>query len=272
MPELGEVLFFAKRWDAGVRERIQHVALHPEKRIFRECDTTELQRALTDSKLRERLVHGKQMAFRADNGWLGIHLGMTGKLRCEPRKYEPAKHDHMVLYTARRALVFEDFRLFGRVRFHPGQEPPEWWAKQPPMPTDAAFTRERFSDILQRRGKAPIKAVLLLQAYFPGIGNWMADEVLWRARIRPDRLAGELSRRKEGELYAKVREVCADAMRLMGGEGLDELPGNHNDLVPESWLFRHRWREGGTCPETGVQLRREKIGGRTTCWSPKWQR
>jgi formamidopyrimidine-DNA glycosylase len=40
---------------------------------------------------------------------------------------------------------------------------------------------------------------------------------------------------------------------------------------PDDWLFNHRWMDGGSCPHTGKPLRREKIAGRTTCWSPAWQ-
>ena len=46
---------------------------------------------------------------------------------------------------------------------------------------------EKVADFLQRRARAPIKAVLLMQERFPGIGNWMADEILWRAAIHPAR-------------------------------------------------------------------------------------
>lgn len=272
MPELGEVIFYSKQWEPGLNETIREVCLHAKKRVFRECDPSELAARLTGSKLRQRLTHGKQMAFRADAGWLGIHLGMAGKLRAEPTSYQPGKHDHLVLRTSRRSLVFEDFRLFGRVRWSTGADAPAWWTSQPLAPHDAAFTAARFREILQRRGKAPIKAVLLLQEFFPGIGNWMADEILWRARVRPDRPAGELSPRKTNELFRRLREVCADAERVIGGNGLTKLHGAANDNIPEDWLFLHRWRDGGTCPQTGQPLRRETIGGRTTCWSPRWQR
>ena len=54
--------------------------------------------------------------------WLGIHLGMTGKIRVEPANFRPDKHDHLALYQRERALVFTDSRQFGRVRFHHGSK------------------------------------------------------------------------------------------------------------------------------------------------------
>lgn len=271
MPELGEVIYYAKRWSPGIGEPIGSVQLNEAKRIFRDCDTVALAKSLIGDSLCERRTHGKRIAFRTQRGdWLGLHLGMTGRLRAEAPTYEPQRHDHLVLRTCSRALVFEDARLFGRVHFSVGSEP-EGWAALPPEPSDIAFTRAYFQAILERHSKAPLKAVLLRQECFPGVGNWMADEILWRARLRPNRPASSLNRRQAGDCYTKVREVCQDARKVIGGEEQEELPGFHNDLIPESWLFRHRWRDGGTCPQTGKPLVRETIGGRTTCWSPAWQ-
>lgn len=91
----------------------------------------------------------------------------------------------------------------------------------------------------------------------------MADEILWRARIRPDRAAKALTPEERAALYKALRSVCHEAIRIIGADYSDP---------PESWLFRHRWRDGGVCPKSGEPLKRDTIGGRTTCWSPAWQR
>jgi formamidopyrimidine-DNA glycosylase len=57
------------------------------------------------------------------------------------------------------------------------------------------------------------------------------------------------------------------ALRTIAGAG-GKLPPDLNIHIPDSWLFNHRWENGGLCPKTGVPLVREEIGGRTTCWSP----
>ncbi|MEM9226983.1 MAG: DNA-formamidopyrimidine glycosylase family protein [Verrucomicrobiota bacterium] len=264
MPELAEVAYFLKQWAPGLNRRVSRVRLHAGKRIFRGVDTRELETALSGATFKSAQSHGKQILYGFSGGnWLGVHLGMTGKLFNEPTPYAPDKHDHLVLEQQGRVLVFCDPRLFGRIRFDRGKKPPAWWVAQPPSLLSDAFTLEEMRAFLLRRKRAPIKAVLLMQERFPGIGNWMADEILWRAGIHPAAEAGSLSKPRSKRLYEAVREVCRDAMEVIGTDWNDP---------PDSWLFNHRWVDGGRCPKTNKPLVRDQIGGRTTCFSPSRQR
>ncbi|HEY0943973.1 MAG TPA: hypothetical protein VGD81_01860, partial [Opitutaceae bacterium] len=119
--------------------------------------------------------------------------------------------------------------------------------------------------------RAPIKAVLLMQERFPGVGNWMADEILWRAAIHPKRAAGSLDPGEVKALWRECRNVCRQALEKIAGVGSD-LPPDLNVNIPDSWLFHHRWEKGGRCPKTGGPLEHAYIGGRNTCWSPALQK
>jgi len=110
----------------------------------------------------------------------------------------------------------------------------------------------------------------LMQERFPGIGNWMADEILWRAAIHPAQPAGSLTPAEINTLYREIRTVCRNALNAIAGRG-DLLPHDLNVGIPDTWLFNHRWRDGGRCPRTKQPLERADIGGRTTCWSPSRQ-
>src|SRR5207237_2650935 len=104
----------------------------------------------------------KQMLFRfSGHAWLGIHLGMSGELSVAAAGYSPGKHDHLVLMTPKHALVFNDPRMFGRVQFHVGVEPPEWWSKIAPSILSPLFTEAAVAAFLKRRRRSPIKSVLL---------------------------------------------------------------------------------------------------------------
>jgi formamidopyrimidine-DNA glycosylase len=278
VPELAEVEFFRRRWDVGHGDRVDSVQLHPQARIFRQCDPARLRRFVTGRLLGWSAAAAKQMVFRfdptagtGDRGWLGIHLGMTGELRAEPVDYAATRHDHLVLRQARRALVFNDPRMFGAVQFAVGADAPEWWRSIPPAIGSRAFSRTALEKFLARRRRAPIKAVLLMQERFPGIGNWMADEILWRAAIHPAQPAGSLTRSEITSLHRECRWVCRQALRLNGGVG-HRLPPELNAFIPQTWLFWHRWEPGGLCPRTHLPLARATIGGRTTCWSPARQK
>lgn len=272
MPELAEVEFFRKRWSAGHGAKVDTVRLHEGKKVFRGTNTTALKRKLTGGTLVGSETAAKQMLFRFSGGaWVGIHLGMSGELRVEAPDYPPAKHDHFILVQKGRQLVFNDPRMFGRVLFATGPKPPAWWTRIAPAILSRAFTVEVVADFLRRRGRAPIKAVLLRQERFPGIGNWMADEVLWRAAIHPRRAAGSLKPAEFRALHRECRNVCRLALETIAGKG-NRLPPHLNAHIPKSWLFWHRWEDGGKCPRTGKLLVREEIGGRTTCWSPGRQK
>jgi formamidopyrimidine-DNA glycosylase len=279
MPELAEVEFFRKRWSAGHGAKVLAVRLHEGKKLFRGCRTADLKRALTGARLLGSETAAKQMLFRfsggglprAESRWLGIHLGMSGELRVEPPGYIPTKHDHFVLVQARRQLVFNDPRMFGGVLFHTGKTPPAWWTRIAPAILSPAFTVEAVATFLRRRSRAPIKAVLLMQEHFPGIGNWMADEILWRAAIHPKRPAGSLTPVEVRTLHRECQRVCRLALDTIAGKDR-YLPPDLNHDIPKSWLFWHRWADGGRCPRTKQPLRRETVGGRTTCWSPARQK
>lgn len=272
MPELAEVEFYRRRWAVGHGDRVTAVLAHPRARVFRDCDVPAMRRTLTGAKLLGSDAAAKQMLFRfSGNAWLGIHLGMSGELLVREPGYVAGKHDHLVLVQAKRALVFTDPRMFGGVRFHRGLSAPDWWTEIAPAILSPAFTVQAVADFLRRRARAPIKAVLLMQERFPGIGNWMADEILWRAALHPARTAGSLTPKEIKALHRACRFVCRGALKYNAGIG-GRMPSKLNEFMPGSWLFNHRWEDGGRCPRTGALLRRGEIGGRTTCWSPARQK
>jgi formamidopyrimidine-DNA glycosylase len=168
------------------------------------------------------------------------------------------------------SLVFSDPRMFGRIRFERGPQPPAWWTHLAPPILSDGFGRPELAAFLKRRRAAPIKSVLLMQERFPGIGNWMADEILWRAGLHPRRRAGSLSDAEQARLWRECRRVCRLALARIAGAG-GTLPESPNARIPRTWLFWHRWEDGGRCPRTGCRLQRAEIGGRTTCWSPRRQ-
>ena len=272
MPELAEVEFYRKRWSVGHGARVLEVKAHPKARIFREISATKISRLLSRATLRNSETAAKQMLFRFSNGhWLGLHLGMTGELRVESPDYPPQKHDHLVLVQKKHTLVFSDPRMFGLIQYHHGKDEPLWWTAIAPAILSSDFTSMAVEAFLKRRARSPIKAVLLMQAQFPGVGNWMADEILWRAAIHPRRLAGSLTAKEQHSLWKECRQVCRLALRNIAGHN-GHLPPDLNVHIPDTWLFNHRWKDGQRCPRTNVKLMREEIGGRTTCWSPSRQK
>ena len=201
MPELAEVAFASKAWKGGMGDVVDKVQTKDVSRVFRDTGPTKVQKGLHGETLPGAETHGKKMLFRfSDNRWLGLHLGMTGWLFTEDSDYLAGKHDALVLRQNERSLVFRDPRQFGRVLYHRGKDAPIWWSDLPPKVTSDLFTLKLVRIVLKRRARSPVKAVLLMQEFFPGIGNWMVDEILWRACIHPAHPAGKLSTMKSKAL------------------------------------------------------------------------
>src|SRR5690606_24043989 len=104
---------------------------------------------------------------------------------------------------------------------------------------------------------APVKARLLDQEAIAGVGNILADEALWLAKIHPARPVNKLSRAATDRLGGAVRQAVASAIE--GG-------GVHTLTMVDSR------RPDGRCPRCGTLMKRGAVGGRTTWWCPREQR
>jgi formamidopyrimidine-DNA glycosylase len=260
VPELAEVEHNRKVWDRGRGQKVLSVAVkNIRSPVWVRVRPANLISALTGKLLKDSETHGKQMLFQfGRDTWLAIHLGMTGRLSLQAADYRLQKHDQLALRQAKQSLVFSDQRRFGRLRLAQGADRPNWWTRLPPPILSAGFTKSWVADFCARRKRTPLKSLLLMQERFPGIGNWMADEILWRGKLNPKIPAGALSPALVAKLYRSIRGVTTAALRQIDA----------NWSFPSNWLFSHRWEAGGHCPRCGSALTREKIGGRTTCWCP----
>jgi formamidopyrimidine-DNA glycosylase len=122
-------------------------------------------------------------------------------------------------------------------------------------PDAADITREEFRKRMHR-SRAPLKARLMDQKAISGVGNLLADEILWRARLSPRRPASDLSVDELDALRRTIRAAVRDAIRNGGVHTGKFMPSRV---------------KGGHCPRCGTPLERDRIGGRTTYWCPKDQ-
>jgi formamidopyrimidine-DNA glycosylase len=194
---------------------------------------------------------------------LGIHLGMSGKIvfigpdgtevdggdyweRGRPSGDHRFNRFSLTFDDGARLLLVDPRRL-GRVRLDPPLEA---------LGPDAReITPARFRAVLAR-GTAAVKARLLDQDAIAGIGNLLADQALWLARIHPGRRVDALSRVDVDRLYRGVRRALDTAVAGGGVHVLSLLPAR----VP-----------GGSCPRCGAPMARGAYGGRTTWWCTREQ-
>jgi len=202
-----------------------------------------------------------------DAQWI-VHLGMTGSLLATTPKAPVAPHTHARLrLTSGMELRFVDPRRFGRLEFRALDRSPAFEPKgaEPLKISPAAFVQ------LFRGRQLSIKAALLNQWLLSGIGNIYADESLFRAGIRPDRRAGQLTRAELGRLREALRQVLRQAIRLGGSSVSDYVDANGDDGF---FQFEHRvyQRTGQPCVSCSTPIRRIELAGRGTHYCPRCQK
>jgi formamidopyrimidine-DNA glycosylase len=220
--------------------------------------------------------HGKFLVLELErNGearvdeLLVVHLGMTGQLRVVAAGTEIAPHTH-AFFTLddTRELRFRDPRRFGRMLV---AAPAEGEKILGPLGADPTEVSEKeFRRRIASRS-ARIKALLLDQTVFRGMGNIYTDESLWRAKIHPARLGANLKPAEIVGLYRAVRAILAEAIRL-GGSSISDFVGSNGE--PGEFQIRHRAydREGKKCSRCGTKIRRIIVAGRSSYFCPRCQR
>ncbi len=226
----------------------------------------EIRAALIGRQLRTAHRRGKSMwcetsgidSSGSPGPALGIHLGMSGKIviadgqggEAEGGDYWQrgrANGDHRfsrfsLSFTDGGSLLLIDPRRLGRVRLDP---PVDGLG-----PDAREITSAQFNSAFAA-GSAPVKARLLDQDAIAGIGNLLADQVLWQAKIHPAEPVGELSQADRTRLLRAMRSSVEAAV---AGAGVHTLP------IVESR------KEGAHCPRCGRPMIRGKVAGRTTWW------
>jgi formamidopyrimidine-DNA glycosylase len=202
-----------------------------------------------------------------DAQWI-VHLGMTGRLLVTTPDAPLAAHTHVRLSLASgRELRFVDPRRFGRLEYRDLRHSPGFSA---PGADPLAVTVEEFAQLFHPRRLA-IKAALLNQKLLSGVGNIYADESLFRAGIRPRRIAGRLTRSELEGLRLALREVLEAAIRLGGSSVSDyvDADGARGFFQLEHCVYL---RTGLPCRRCQTPIRRIVLAGRGTHYCPHCQR
>jgi formamidopyrimidine-DNA glycosylase len=231
----------------------------------------ELRSALTGRSLTAAHRRGKTMWLETSGTpdaaqpgpELGIHLGMSGRIvvtapdgtvaeggdpnRYNTRPRNPVWNRFTLRFADGGSLVLLDPRRLGRVRLDP-----DIGALGP----DATeVTRAQFRALISK-GTIAVKARLLDQSKIAGVGNLLADEILWQAKVSPLARVGSLTPAQVSRLYRALKSVVDAAIAQGGAHTGDVIAARH---------------PGGTCPRDGAPMVHGTVGGRSTWWCSREQ-
>jgi formamidopyrimidine-DNA glycosylase len=206
---------------------------------------------------------GKYIVISLDEGYLLIHLKMSGRLRVVHADEPRDKHTHTVFHLDDgQQLRFHDVRKFGRVYLV--EDAAQITADLGPEPLADDLTADEFRRLLARRS-GRLKPLLLNQRFLAGIGNIYADESLFAAGLHPLRKADSLTPDDQGRLYAAIRQVLSQAVQSRGttlaDQGYVDAEGQAGTYQGEIAVYS---RSGEPCPVCGEAIQRTRVGGRST--------
>ncbi|MFT4032540.1 MAG: DNA-formamidopyrimidine glycosylase [Siphonobacter sp.] len=209
---------------------------------------------------------GKNLFAETDGGiWVHFHFGMTGDLAYF-RYDAPVPRFARIIFSFQGGdqLAFICPRKFERIGLV--EDVDEYLLKKKIARDALTISVEELATSFARK-KVFIKAVLLDQSVIAGIGNWIVDEVLFRAGIHPERYANTLSSVEIEAIHEAIQEVLQTAIRFEANYA----------FFPQSYIIHAReWAispytdssQHKNCPHCGKPLQVIRVGGRTTFFCP----
>jgi formamidopyrimidine-DNA glycosylase len=274
VPELPEVETVRRRLEPVlVGRRFDRVEIL-DPRLTRPEDPLEVAAELVGERVEAVDRRGKYVVVRFESGRaLLIHLRMTGSLLHVPGNGLLQGDPHrraVVRLDDGSDIIYRDVRRFGTwLLAEPGEAQPYLDARLGREPLAQTFTVKRLAEALAGR-RAPVKATILDQRRLAGVGNIYADEALWRARIHPQRPAGELDEDELLALHRGIRAALKAGISRQGATLRDyRTPdGGSGGMQHE---FKVYGREGEPCERCGRPIEKTRAAGRGTWFCPGCQ-
>lgn len=255
----------------------------------------EFEKLLTGRKFLSVKRRGKMLIFNVDGPLsLLVHLKMTGQFIFEDKaqakrtgsKYRilnkltaplvklPTKHTHVIFkFTDGSTLYYNDIRQFGYLRIVKDQDIDrvKEFNTYGPEPLDKSFTYQVFAAALKNRKKIPIKLALMDTKVVVGIGNIYSDEILYHARVRPDKEVSKLKPAELKAIFTQIKPVLLTGIKYKGSSVGDFIrtDGKWGSMGKHHYVYG---RKGQACFGCGTIIVSKKMGGRTTSYCPKEQK
>ena len=273
MPELPEVETIRIGLEPHLVGRTFERVEISDPRLTRPVDPREVAAELEGETVAAVERRGKYLVVRFETGRvLLIHLRMTGSLLHARR--DAAAGDAYVRAVVRldngSDVAYRDVRRFGTwLLLEPGELDPYLAERIGKEPLGTGLTARSLTDRLARR-KAPLKAVVLDQRVFAGVGNIYADEALWWARLHPLRPANTLTPEELKALVRSIRRALRLGIARQGATLRDYRNANGESGAMQA-EFRVYGRAGEPCTRCGHPIEKTRAGGRGTWFCPNCQ-
>ncbi|MEA2113129.1 MAG: bifunctional DNA-formamidopyrimidine glycosylase/DNA-(apurinic or apyrimidinic site) lyase, partial [Patescibacteria group bacterium] len=251
MPEMPEIETIRKQLDRTLKgKKIERVLVRLPKMV--KPSLGKFKKTVTGAKIRGVKRRAKLLLIELSNeNFLAVHLKLSGQLIFNG---EIGKHTRLVYYfTDGSRLVHNDLRKFGFVKLISKKELGEFLDKKNfgPEPLSKSFSFDLFKQRIEKRKKSVIKTLLMNQSFISGIGNIYACEILFCARIFPNRKIETLKPKEIKAIYNAIKKVLSLALRKKGASDRDYVDayGKEGGYMPIAKVYQ---REGDDCLVCGT--------------------
>jgi len=275
MPELPEVETIRRQLEkAAVGKTIKATEVLSAKRL--NVTAAALIKGTVGAKIKAVRRRAKLLMIELDNGRaIAIHLKMTGRVLLKNAHAALAKHTFVVFHLSNgKQIRWEDYRRFGFLKLLTDRELEAYIAAQKfgPEPLDKSFDVIAMAARLAKKPRLKIKQLLMDPTCIAGLGNIYAAEALYFARVRPDRPAGDLSKKENLELWKGIRKVLIGSIAARGtsADAYVDATGKEGTNVKNLKVYD---REGEPClRRDGGVIKKIKLAGRGTYFCPLCQK
>lgn len=235
-------------------------------------DINEFKHNLIGQTINEVERLGKYLLIKLDDYYLISHLRMEGKYLYRKKTDEITKHTHLILrFSDDTELRYHDVRKFGTMHLKKiadtfNNEPLEKLGLEP---FDENFTLQYLKQKLNN--KRHIKASLLDQTIVLGLGNIYVNEVLFLAKIHPERISNTLNDEELLAIIVTCKKVLEKAISL-GGTTIRTYYSDDNISGLFQTELNVHLRKGEGCINCGTEIEKIRVSGRGTYICPKCQK
>jgi len=205
----------------------------------------------------------KYLLLQLQQGWIVIHLGMSGSLRILLEDKPAEKHDHVDLVLKNKVILrYTDPRRFGAWLWTPFLEWLPQLKKLGLEPLSDDFDANYLYNIAKNK-KIPIKTLIMDNHVVAGVGNIYASESLFMAKILPTRLTNTLKLKEVKLLTNVIKEVLTKSIQ-QGGTTLKDFlqsDGKPGYFVQKLQVYG---RADKPCFICHAPIQSKKIAQRTT--------
>jgi formamidopyrimidine-DNA glycosylase len=264
MPELPEVETIRRDLVRMIKDLTIRDIRFFDTRVIRDISPQIFRKNLIGRRVTHIERHGKALVFRLSPGraLLVVQLMMTGQLVLQRELSKDRATKVVFVLSNGQYLLYNDHRVFGRLQIVEDLKAVKYFQILGPEPLARGFTSEILSARLHGR-KRPIKNVLLDHTVLAGIGNIYAAEILFAARIHPQRSAIDLAAGEIRWLHRAIKEVLHKAVASRGTS-----MNTYRDADGQKGKFmnyiRVYGREEEPCPRCRKPIRRITQAGRST--------